>query len=163
MKIININEKIDYSSLNKYKLSDVKEFFYQRAYEELIMLNINSIGELLEKEENGDLFYILAQVYKKTGEKEKYIKNLKNALDNNLTLTYSHNIVNKELNYIKSKENIDIEEVEEYNSTTEEEEYYDYSDDNTEYEEDYEDFEETSEIDNEYDEDSEYDDTEEIE
>ena len=64
MKIININEKIDYSSLNKYKLSDVKEFFYQRAYEELIMLNINSIGELLEKEENGELIQIFFKKHK---------------------------------------------------------------------------------------------------
>ena len=88
-----------------------------------ICLKTNEVEEIitiletrLENDGNGDLFYILAQVYKQVGDKNNYLKNLKKALENNLTLTYSHKWVNKELNKIKLDEDLDVDEFEEYDS-----------------------------------------------
>ena len=51
----------------------------------------------LDKEENGDIYYMLSQVYKYVRKEEDYIKALENALQNSLTLTYPKDIVKKEL------------------------------------------------------------------
>lgn len=108
-----------------------------------ICIKENEIEEIIEtlqtrikKEENGDLYYLLAQVYKHLGEKPQYIHCLNMALKNNLTLTYEHKIVKQELEYIKTQENIQENKIEEYESDedTIDEEYDDFS------EEDYEDF-----------------------
>ena len=77
-------------------------------FEEIISL----LETRLEKEENGDLYYILAQVYKHVGRKEDYIDNLDAAIDENLTLTYPIEIVRKELKIAKAKDELKVEEVE---------------------------------------------------
>lgn len=98
----------------------------------------------LESEENGDLFYVLSQVYKQIGSKEDYIANLKKAIKNNLTLTYPYNIVKAELERIQPQDELEVEEVEEYNSGNEFDDEFD------------EEFEDDSEKESEYD-DSDYD------
>ena len=55
----------------------------------------------IDKEENGDLYYCLARVYKYIGDSENYCANLEHALDNPYTLSFSKKIVKQELEYIK--------------------------------------------------------------
>ena len=55
----------------------------------------------LDKEDNGDLYYCLARVYKYIGDSEQYCKNPDQALDNPYTLPFSKKIVKQELEYIK--------------------------------------------------------------
>ena len=57
----------------------------------------------LEKEENGDLFYCLARVYKFTGQIEEYYDALKSALKNPYTLTFPKEIVQREYNAVEEK------------------------------------------------------------
>ena len=57
----------------------------------------------LEKEENGDLFYCLARVYKFTGQIEEYYEALKAALKNPYTLTFPKEIVQREYNAVEEK------------------------------------------------------------
>ena len=93
----------------------------------------------LEKEENGDLYYILARVYKYIGNKEDYAKNLKNALVNQLTLTYSKEAVQREYNNVKLSETEELEpetKIEEYDSETEEEDIFDENEDESDNDED---------------------------
>lgn len=68
-----------------------------------ICLRQNEIEEIttiletrLEKESNGDLYYILAQVYKHAGKLEDYAEILYKALENSLTLSYPRDIVELE-------------------------------------------------------------------
>ena len=73
------------------------------------------------KDENGDLYYCLARIYKYIGELEEYYENLKNALKNPYTLTFDKNIVKNEFEIVKDKlgkhESIEPETtVEEYES-----------------------------------------------
>lgn len=128
-----------------------------------ISLKLNEVDEIisiltarLDKEGNGDLYYVLAQVYKHLGEEQNYVYNLKSALKNHLTLTYPKEFVNNEYEKITSKFGAGLEppeELEEYNSSeeydeesfdaneedndedeTEDEEYYDEDEDEEEYE-----------------------------
>lgn len=85
----------------------------------------------LEEDENGDLYYILAQVYKYIGDGENYAENLSLAIKNHLTLTYPIDTVKVE--YEKLKESFDIEppkEFEEYDSEEDEEDNYENEEDN---------------------------------
>lgn len=69
--------------------------------EEIITLLETRLDE--EDNENGDLYYILAQVYKQIGDNEQYAENLENALEESLTLTYPRNIVEQEYKYIEAQ------------------------------------------------------------
>ena len=82
MKTIETNK----NDIEAYKLL-AKISLKQGEYENIITL----LETRLEKEENGDIYYILSQVYKKIGNKEAYLDKLEKSLENNLTLTYSQN------------------------------------------------------------------------
>ena len=110
---------------------------------------ISILQTRLKKEGNGDLFYMLAQVYKYIGEKPQYAHCLEMALKNNLTLSYSKNDVAKELEIVEKKENLENNEFDEYISEDTEDE-------------DFEDYEESEEDDFSYEEDSEEDNDEDI-
>lgn len=125
-----------------------------------ILIQQNEIDEIItilktriEEEGNGDLCYILSQVYKHINNLQAYRNNLKNAIKNYLTLTYPIETVKKELYYIQSQigdsdeTDSSEDEIEEYNNGFEEEEYEDntddeiiedFDDDNDEYIEDVE-------------------------
>ena len=71
----------------------------------------------MDKEENGDIYYMLAQVYKYVRKEQEYIEALENALHNSLTLTYPKDIVKKEFdkvsaNLVSYKTKEDMEEYE---------------------------------------------------
>ena len=75
-----------------------------------ICLKQNEVEEILEilhtrleKEENGDLYYCLARVYKFAGRLEEYDENLKLALKNPYTLTFPKDIVTKEYSNAEAK------------------------------------------------------------
>ncbi len=70
----------------------------ENEIEEIISL----LESTLDNEDNGDLFYALAQVYKLTGDLEAYAENLDSALDSP-TLTYSRDIVKQEFDAITYK------------------------------------------------------------
>ena len=57
----------------------------------------------LQADENGDLYYCLARVYKYIGDSEKYCDNLELALNNPYTLTFPKKIVKQEFEYIEEK------------------------------------------------------------
>ncbi|MCQ2739110.1 MAG: tetratricopeptide repeat protein [bacterium] len=87
-------------------------------------------------EANGDLYYILAQVYKYMGNKDEYAKHLSLALENSLSLTYSQEIVEKEFKRLRITANIDIvppPELEEIDNSEE------YDENNEEIDDEYED------------------------
>ena len=85
------------TDIEAYKLL-VKIMVAQGNFEDAISL----LQTRIKKEESGDLFYILAQVYKKLGEKMEYAYCLKKALENNLTLTFRKDIVKQEFDYASS-------------------------------------------------------------
>lgn len=91
---------IEYNNMDieAYKLL-TKILIKENEIEEIITI----LETRLEKEENGDLYYIMAQVYKHIGEDEKYSQNLESALENPLTLSYPKDIVQKEFDYISYK------------------------------------------------------------
>ena len=92
----------------------------------------------LEEDENGDLFYILAQVYRHIGEYENYAGCLQKAVNNKLTLSYPFETVKRELNIALEQKGINPpDDIEEYTSA-EDEEFFDAEDENAE-EYDYED------------------------
>lgn len=68
---------------------------------------ISILETRIEDESNGDLCYILAQVYKYVGNMEGYQEYLEEALDNPMSLTFPKDIIEKEFN------KIDLEETEE--------------------------------------------------
>ena len=129
-----------------YKLL-TKIMVSQGVFEDIISI----LQTRIKKEENGDLFYILAQVYKKLGEKMEYTYCLKKALENHLTLTFRKDIVKQEFDYASS--NVDlgkfvIEELEdasfkeedfEVEETEEADDSEDDEFDEDEYDEDFED------------------------
>jgi len=89
----NLLKTIEYNKndIEAYKLL-TKICIQQGEYEDIIsLLNVR-----LGKEENGDLVYILAQVYKYTNQSEEYIVCLEQALKNLLTLTYPEDMVREE-------------------------------------------------------------------
>lgn len=152
--------ELNYMDIDAYKLL-TKIYLIDDNSEDIIVL----LETRLEKEENGDLRYILAQVYKRIGDTQNYYKNLKYALENYLTLTYPKNIVNQELEYVKSLVSVDEElETEEYEEYSSDEDYdsdesEDFEDDEEEFvEEGYYDEEESSEGYAEEDSDIEYED-----
>lgn len=83
--------------IEAYKLL-TKICIKETEYENIIEI----LETRLAKEENGDLFYVLSQVYKYVKKYDEYAKNLELALENNLTLSYPKNIVEKELKRIVS-------------------------------------------------------------
>ena len=105
---------IEYNNydIEAYKLL-TKIYIKQNEIEEIITL----LETRLEKDENGDLYYVLAQVYRQIGEKDKYIANLEKSIEENLTLKYSLELVKKELKQAKLKYEIKVDEVEEYSPT----------------------------------------------
>ena len=126
----------------------------------------------LEEEENGDLYYCLARVYKFIGDLDEYYENLKNALENPYTLSYSKKALHEEMEFVGSQigrhEEIEPERtVEEYNAEDEDseedentddsyDEFDEFDEDEEENEDDdeesYEEFDEDDEPEDEYDE-----------
>ena len=132
-KTIQYNE----TDIEAYKLL-IKIFIKENNYEEALSL----LNTRLEKEENGDLFYILAQIYKRLEQEEEYATSLENALKNNLTLTYQKNIVKKEyekinskLGNIERKDNYELREEEEKESLEKVNDEVNYNEDDDDYDE----------------------------
>ena len=105
----NIEEAKDYllktiqynnQDIEAYKLL-TKIYIKDKEFEEIITL----LETRLDKEENGDLYYVLAQVYKYVDKKDEYIKSLEKSLENSLTLTFKKDIVSKEYDYYKLESN----------------------------------------------------------
>ena len=88
--------------IEAYKLL-TKICIKETEYENIIEI----LETRLAKEENGDLYYVLSQVYKFVEKEEEYSKNLELALENNLTLSYPKNIVEKELAKIESNKYVE--------------------------------------------------------
>lgn len=90
----------------------------------------------LSKEENGDIYYMLSQVYKYVRKEDDYIEALENALDNYLTLSYPKDIVKKELERVSKNSNSysTKEDLEEYNNYEEDEEDSDFDEEDFEIE-----------------------------
>ena len=105
LKTIEYND----SDIEAYKLL-TKICIKENEMEEIISI----LETRLEKEENGDLYYILAQVYKLVGNMEEYENSLDMALENYLTLSYPKNIVKQEHEAVRYKleQNRDKEEEE---------------------------------------------------
>ena len=110
------------------------------AYKLLTQLSIkdNDIENILtilhtrlEKEENGDLYYLLAQVYKYISDIESYSKYLQLALKNHLSLTYPNDMVRAEAENISSEQIAEIQDTfDMYNESDDEGE----EDDDNDYE-----------------------------
>lgn len=123
-------------------LDDAKEYLLKtihyndtdiEAYELLtkICLQQDNVEEIitilasrLKKEENGNLYYMLARVYKHIELESEYYSCLKKALANAYTLNYDRDVIKQELEYIEYKlkpeateEDFDYDE---YESTEEE-------------------------------------------
>ena len=121
LKTIEFNK----NDIEAYKLL-VKLFVKNNDYEEIITI----LETKLEDDENGDLYYILGQVYKKVGNLEKYAENLKNALEYKFSLTYPIDAIKRELDKINKNNELDVEEFSEYSSEEDdEEEFSDYDED----------------------------------
>ena len=86
--------------IEAYKLL-TKIYLKENETEEIITI----LETRLDREDNGDLYYILAQVYKHVQNMEDYQTALEYALENNLTLTYPKNAVEQELAMIESLDN----------------------------------------------------------
>jgi len=126
------------NDVEAYKLL-TKICMKESEFEEIITI----LETRLENEENGDLFYILSQVYKQVGKKEGYVDNLKQAVKNNLTLSFPYKIVKAELERIQPQDELEVEEVEEYNSEDDfDEEFEDDSEEESEFDEEDNEFSE---------------------
>ncbi|MCQ2755189.1 MAG: tetratricopeptide repeat protein [bacterium] len=125
------------TDIESYKLL-AKICAKQNDYDEMFDL----LNTRLSKEENGDLLYVLAQLYRRTGQQREYIVCLEQAIENPLTLTYKIDLVKKELKNAESQNgNSDFtEEYDEY--TSDDEEFSDDEEENSEDETDSSDFEE---------------------
>jgi len=119
----------------------------------------------LNKEENGDLYYCLARVYKFIGDMPGYYKYIKLALENPYTLSYSKKVLKQELNYVASR--IDISKlnepehmIQEYKNITNTYDDDNYETSDSEYDEnkisDYDDAKFNDNYDEDSDEDLEY-------
>ena len=133
-----------------YKLL-TKIMVAQGAFEDIISL----LQTRIKKEENGDLYYILAQVYKKLGEKMEYTYCLKKALENNLTLTFRKDIVKQEFDYISSSVELGKFVIEELESATFDEKDFEVEDESYEEDDEEDDYNEDEEIEDFEDEDEE--------
>ena len=87
LKTIQLND----SDIEAYKLI-TKIFLKEDKIDEIITL----LETRLDKEENGDLYYLLGRVYKYIGDGNEYVNSLREALSNQLTLTYDKEIVKQE-------------------------------------------------------------------
>ena len=67
---------------------------------------ITILSSRLQKEENGSLYYMLARVYKFTGQTIEYHNCLNKALQNHLTLKYTKDVVKQELEYTEYQINL---------------------------------------------------------
>ena len=101
--------------IDAYKLL-VKIYIREGEIEEAITL----LETRLDKEENGDLYYVLSQVYKHVDKMVEYVNSLKKAFENSLTLTFPKDIVKKEYDYYSEK-NIEEEAEEDIDEDFEEE------------------------------------------
>ena len=117
----------------------------------------------LEEEENGDLYYCLARVYKFIGDLDEYYENLMNALDNPYTLSYSKKALKQELEYVGGQigrhEEIEPEKtIEEFdgNDGSEDDSESEFDEDDEEFDDDGEDETENEEEESEFDDDEEY-------
>ena len=106
-------------------------FIKENNYEDIISI----LETRLEHDEDGDLYYVLAQVYKKIGNLDNYAKNLKLALENKLSLTYPASTVRKELEIVLKKESLEVDEIEEFSNNEEfdEDEQLEYDEENEEF------------------------------
>ena len=121
------------------------------------------LNEKLQKDDNGDLYYCLARVYKFIGDLDAYYDNLELALKNPYTLTYPRKIVKEEFKCIQAKldrhEKIEPEmkiseyqeeEISENNEVTEDESEDSFDDDDNSEDEDF-DSDEEENTDDEFD------------
>lgn len=155
----NLEEAVDYlqktifynpSDIEAYKLL-TKIMVAQGVFDEIIPI----LQTKIKKEENGDLFYILAQVYKKLGEKMEYTYCLKKALENNLTLTFRKDIVKQEFDYAPSNAQLGKFVIEELESATFDEKDFEVEDESYEENDEEDVYDEDEEIDDFEDEDEE--------
>lgn len=149
----NLDEARDYlektifynsNDIEAYKLL-TKIMVAQGNFEDIISL----LQTRIKKEENGDLFYILAQVYKKLGEKMEYAYCLKKALENSLSLTFKKDIVKQEFDYASSNVELGKFVIEELENATFDEEDFEIEEEAS-YEED-DDFEDEEEYEEDFD------------
>ena len=106
------------SDIEAYKLL-TKICVKQNEIEEIITL----LETRLQEENNGDLFYVLGQVYRHVGKEEEYADCLNDALENSLTLTYPKQLVLKESNMIEDRlEKMEAESVDTADGAEEEKE-----------------------------------------
>jgi tetratricopeptide (TPR) repeat protein len=140
----NIEEALDYllktieynkNDIEAYKLL-TKIYIKENNAEEVI----NLLESRLNNDENGDLYYILAQAYKHIGEQDNYINNLKCAIKSKLTLTYPLQIVKRELEIYETQSELEVQEVPDY--TSDDDKISDEEFENDEYTADYYDDEE---------------------
>lgn len=117
LKTIEFND----ADIESYKLL-TKLCLKEEKVEEIITL----LETRLKKEENGDLYYILARVYKFIGDSENYAKNLRGALANHLTLGFDKDVIKREYELVsKDSEPMEPEtQIEEYEEIESDEEEY---------------------------------------
>ena len=130
---------IEYNSsdIEAYKLL-TKICLKQGEAEEILEILHTRLG----KEENGDLFYCLARVYKFTGQIEEYYSALKSALKNPYTLTFQKDTVQKEFHLVEEKLDREEEIEPEAEIPEAEDEEFSGEDDEEDAEEEYEEYEE---------------------
>ena len=135
LKTIEFND----TDIESYKLL-TKLCLKEDRVEEIITL----LETRLKKEENGDLYYVLARVYKYIGDSENYAKNLRGALANHLTLTFDKEIIRLEYQKVADdEEHIEPErQIEEYEDIDSEDDYDEDSDEDDEESEEEEEEEE---------------------
>lgn len=105
----------------------------QDSVEEIITI----LASRVKKEENGDLYYILARVYKHINLENEYYSCLKKALANAYTLTFDKEVIKQEIQYLEYKlkpegveENLDYEDYEASEETQIEDEDDNFEDEN---------------------------------
>lgn len=98
---------------------------------------ISILATRLQKEENGDLYYMLSRVYKFINLESEYYSCLKKATANGYTLTFDKNIVKQEIEYLEYKlkpetieENFDYDEYESDTDSSDEDYEEDIEEDN---------------------------------
>ena len=135
--------------IEAYKLL-TKICLKQQETEEIISV----LETRLEKEDNGDLYYVLAQVYKYIGDTEAYAEFLEDALQNSLTLTFPKKSVEEEYAAISAV----LDEEEEFESEETEEDEADEDEADEDEEKDSDDDEQIDDEDEDDDENFEEDD-----
>lgn len=132
----NLMLTIEYNKqdIEAYKLL-TKIYIKNNDIEEILTI----LHSRLEEEENGDLYYLLAQVYKYLGDAENCVKYLNESLANHLSLTYPNNLVRAEMEKIQQESEIespeDFEEYEDEEDDEDDSEPYESDQDDDEYDE----------------------------